>query len=93
MKRNTDGGFIARAMPPDNWNHGNIPDSCYDKSLSPREIEEKLLKVYKREENIKALMDEDTWLERLRVETAILIIAEIDSRTIYQLNQKTDHGI
>lgn len=87
MKRNEHGGFTSRMMPPDNWNHGEIPRECFDKSLSEKQILDILVPVYTRDENIKRLSDGDDAQELFIVRTAVEMVAEIDARTIYRANQ------
>lgn len=81
-----EGGFIHRMMPPVDWNYGPIPDECYDKNLSTREIEKKLLEVYLQPERARALADSDDELELMHTKWAIEIVAEMDADFIWCFN-------
>lgn len=75
-------------MPPLNHDHGPIPVSCYDKSLSRGEIMNKLLEVYLQPERVAALADSDDPLEVWQTKWAIEIVAEIDADTLFWFNNK-----
>lgn len=79
-----EGGCITRSMPPTNWDHGPIPEACYNPDLSDREIMALLLPVYLEEDRVKRLAgdDEDLWRTRWKIE----MVAEIDAYTLWVYN-------
>lgn len=87
------GGFVHRVMPPTDWNCGEIPKDCYDKSLSISDIVNKLRIVYLTNENVSRLANSDDSSELFRAKISLEILAEIDAETIWVLNntcQSTD---
>ncbi len=81
-----EGGFVHRMMPPVDWDCGPIPEKCYDRRLSSRQIEDKLLEVYLKPERVRRLADSDDPIEIFQTECALRIIAEIDAGTIFYSN-------
>lgn len=86
-----EGGFIHRMMAPLDWNYGNIPQECYNKDLSKREIFDLILKEYEKPDNLNRLIkyiecEGDSKLPEFSAKMKIEIIAEIDAYTVWNYN-------
>lgn len=79
-------GFVNRIMPPTDWNCGEIPKCCYDKTLSISDIVNKLRIVYLADNNVKRLANSDDPSELFQAKISLEILAEIDVDTIWVLN-------
>jgi hypothetical protein len=88
MRTAEEGGFVHRMMPPVDYDFGPIPEACYDKKLSRREIEELLLSSYRAPERVSKLAESADPMEIQRAKWAIEIVAEIDSLTIMAFNME-----
>ena len=80
------GGFVHRVMPPVDWNCGKIPEDCYDKTLSIRDIEKKLRIVYLADDNVRRLANSDDPSDLFQAKISLEILSEIDAETIWFLN-------
>lgn len=81
------GGFVSRTMPPSHWDCGPVPQECYDKDLTKRQIAKMLAQVYLEPERVKKLADSEDPEEHTRARTALQTLAEIDADTIWTFNQ------